>query len=162
MALFPGTHWLLLLTTLLAATSILLSYCCSTTTLYYSSVGCCSALFPILLETTTGTSWLLATLLAASYSPTTTNWLSKLPNFDLQGSSNHVAAVNCFLANFLILYVWEAAAACFYTFSSLCLLSCCCFFLPNLPSPLMSFILPMMKLSKSIHYMEYELMIKNL
>ena len=36
------------------------------------------------------------------------------------------------------------------------------FFLPNLPSPLLSFILPMMKLSKSIHYMEYELMIKNL
>ena len=37
-----------------------------------------------------------------------------------------------------------------------------CFFLPNLPSPLLSFVLPMMKLSKSIHYMEYELMIKNL
>ena len=35
-------------------------------------------------------------------------------------------------------------------------------FLPNLPSPLLSFVLPMMKLSKSIHYMEYELMIKNL
>jgi len=35
-------------------------------------------------------------------------------------------------------------------------------FLPNLPSPLPSFVLPMMKLSKSIHYMEYELMIKNL
>ena len=34
--------------------------------------------------------------------------------------------------------------------------------LPTLPSPLISFVLPMMKLSKSIHYMEYELMIKNL
>ena len=116
MALFPGTHWLLLLTTLLAATSILLSYCCSTTTLYYSSVGCCSALFPILLETTTGTSWLLATLLTASYSPTTTSWLSKLPDFDLQGSSNHVVAANCFLAIFPILYVCEAAAAFFTHF----------------------------------------------
>ena len=31
-----------------------------------------------------------------------------------------------------------------------------------LSSPLLSFVLPMMKLSKSIHYMEYELMIKNL
>ena len=168
MALFPETHWLLLLTTLLAATSILLSYyyyccCCyycSTTTLYYSSVGCYSALFPILLETTTGTSWLLATLLAASYSPTTTSWLSKLPDFDLQGSSNHVAAVNYFLAIFSILYVWEAVATCFYTFSSLCLLSSYCFFCRI--SPLLSFVLPMMKLSKSIHYMEYELMIKNL
>ena len=105
---------------------------------YYSSVSCCTALFPILLETTTGTSWLLATLLAASYSPTTTSWLSKLPDFDLQGSSNHVAAVNFFLANFPILYVWEAAAACFYTFSSLCLLSSCCFFFAKSPlsSPL--------------------------
>ena len=59
----------------------------------------------------------------------------------------------------------------------LCLGSSCCFFLhlflsmfgkqlllflPNLPSPLLSFVLSMMKLSKSIHYMEYELMIKNL
>ena len=35
-------------------------------------------------------------------------------------------------------------------------------FLPNPPSSLLSFVLPMMKLSKSIHYMEYELMIKNL
>ena len=34
--------------------------------------------------------------------------------------------------------------------------------LPTLPSPLISFVLSMMKLSKSIHYMEYELMIKNL
>ena len=48
-------------------------------------------------------------------------------------------------------------------------ISCCSMFakqlllfLPNLPSPLLSFVLPMMKLSKSIHYMEYELMIKNL
>ena len=48
-------------------------------------------------------------------------------------------------------------------------ISCCSMFakqlllfLPNLPSPLLSFILPMMKLSKSIHYMKYELMIKNL
>ena len=39
-------------------------------------------------------------------------------------------------ATFPILYVWEAVAAFFYTFSSLCLLSSCCFFLPNLPSPL--------------------------
>jgi hypothetical protein len=47
----------------------------------------------------------------------------------------------------LNLYVWEAAAAFFDT--SLCLLSSCCFF-PNsyLPSPLLSFVLPMMKLSK--------------
>ena len=35
-------------------------------------------------------------------------------------------------------------------------------FLTNLPSPLLSFVLPMMKLSKSIHYIKYELMIKNL
>ena len=35
-------------------------------------------------------------------------------------------------------------------------------FLPNLPSPPRSSVLSMMKLSKSIHYMEYELMIKNL
>ena len=112
-------------------------YFYTTTTLYYSSVGCCSALFPILLETTTATSWLLATLLTASYSPTTTSWLSKLPDFDLQGSSNHVAVVNYFLAIFPILYVWEGAAACFYTFSTLCLLSSCCFFFCQI-SPLLS------------------------
>ena len=48
-------------------------------------------------------------------------------------------------------------------------ISCCSMFakqlllfLPNLPSSLLSFVLLMMKLSKSIHYMEYELMIKNL
>ena len=48
-------------------------------------------------------------------------------------------------------------------------ISCCSMFakqlllfLSNLPSPLLSFILPIMKLSKSIHYMEYELIIKNL
>ena len=43
---------------------------------------------------------------------------------------------------------------------ALCLLSSCCFFCQI--SYLLSFVLPMMKLSKSIHYMEYELMIKNL
>ena len=81
---------------------------------------------------------------------------SKLPDFDLQGSSNHVAAVNSYP-------LCLGSSSCFfYTFSSLCLLSSCCFFLPNLPSPLLSFVLLMMKLSKSIHYMEYELMIKNL
>jgi hypothetical protein len=35
-------------------------------------------------------------------------------------------------------------------------------FLADSPTPLLSFVLPMMKLSKSIHYMAYELMIKNL
>ena len=55
----------------------------------------------------------------------------------------------CFLAIFAI--------SCCSTFAKQLLL-----FLPNLPSPLLSFVLPMMKLSKSIHYMEYELMVKNL
>ena len=55
----------------------------------------------------------------------------------------------CFLAIFAI--------SCCSMFAKQLLL-----FLPNLPSSLLSFVLPMMKLSKSIHYMEYELMIKNL
>ena len=59
------------------------------------------------------------------------------------------------LAQDLLSCIFPSAAA-------LCLLSSSCFFLPNLPSPLLSFVLPMMKLSKSIHYMEYELIIKNL
>jgi hypothetical protein len=35
-------------------------------------------------------------------------------------------------------------------------------FFPTLPSPLLSFVLPMMNMYKSIRNMEYELMIKNL
>ena len=43
-------------------------------------------------------------------------------------------------STFPILYVWEAAAACFYTFFSLCLLSSCCFFAKSsLSSPLLCF-----------------------
>ena len=41
---------------------------------------------------------------------------SKLLDFDLQGSFNHVTAVNSFLAIFPILYVWEAAATFFTPF----------------------------------------------
>ena len=64
-------------------------------------------------------------------------------------------------ATFPILYVWEVAAAFLHLFLSM-FVKQLLLFLPNLPSPLLSFVLPMMKLSKSIHYMEYELMIKNL
>ena len=67
--------------------------------------------------------------------------------------------------------IWLCLAACncssnFWLFlpsaAALCLLSSCCFFFAKSPlsSPLLY--LPMIKLSKSIHYMEYELMIKNL
>ena len=61
------------------------------------------------------------------------------------------------LAQDLLSCIFPSAAA-------LCLLSSSCFFFAKSPlsSPLLSFVLPMMKLSKSIHYMEYELMIKNL
>ena len=64
-------------------------------------------------------------------------------------------------ATFPILYVWEVAAAFLHLFLSM-FVKQLLLFLANLPSPLLSFALPMMKLSKSIHYMEYELMIKNL
>ena len=66
-----------------------------------------------------------------------------------------------FFATFPILYVWKAAAAFLHLFLSM-FVKQLLLFLPNHPSPLLSFVLPMMKLSKSIHYMEYELMIKNL
>ena len=116
--------------------------------------GCYSTLFPscrlLLLTTGCYTSLLLLystpllllyLLLLLLYSnPLFTT--SKLPDFDLQGSSNHVAAVNYFLAIFPVLYIWEAAAAFFYTFSSLCLLSRCCFFFAKSPlsSPLLCFV----------------------
>ena len=57
----------------------------------------------------------------------------------------------------LLYFLAIFAISCCYIFAKQLLL-----FLPNLPSPLLSFVLPMMKLCKSIHYMEYELMIKNL
>ena len=63
-----------------------------------------------------------------------------------------------FFATFPILYVWKAAAAFLHLFLSMFVKQLLLFFAK---SPL-SFVLPMMKLSKSIHYMEYELMIKNL
>ena len=66
-----------------------------------------------------------------------------------------------FFATFPILYVLEAAAAFLHLFLSMFVKQLLVFLL-NLPSPLLSFVLPMMKLSKSIHYMKYELMIKNL
>ena len=44
---------------------------------------------------------------------------SKLSDFDLQGFSNHVAAVNCFLVIFPILYVWKATTAFLHLFLSM-------------------------------------------
>ena len=64
-----------------------------------------------------------------------------------------------FFATFPILYVWEATAAFLHLFLSI-FVKQLLLFLPNLPSPPLSFVLSMMKLSKSIHYMKYELMIK--
>ena len=136
--LFPS-YWLLLYS-LPYTTKWLTSTTLSMTTtvskwLLLLTTGCYTSL--LLLYSTP---LLLLYLLLLLYSnPLFTT--SKLPDFDLQGSSNHVAAVNCFLAIFPIIYVWEAAVACFYTFSSLCLLSSCCFLFAksSLSSPLLYF-----------------------
>jgi len=68
------------------------------------------------------------------------------------------SSISSIFATFPILYVWEAATAFLHLFLSMFVKQLLLFFAK---SPL-SFVLPMMKLSKSIHYMEYELMIKNL
>ena len=140
----------------MAATKWLTSTTLSTTTtvskwLLLLTTGCYTSL--LLLYSTP----LLLLLLYSNPLFTT----SKLPDFDLQGSSNHVAAVNYFLAIFLSSMFGKQLLLFLHLFLSM-FVKQLLFFLRNLPSPLISFILPMMKLSKSIHYMEYELMIKNL
>ena len=123
----------------MAATKWLTSTTLSTTTivskwLFLLTTGCYTSL--LLYSTPLLLLYLLLLLIYSNPLFTT----SKLPDFDLQGSSNHVAAVNCFLVIFPILYIWEAAATFFYTFSSLCLLSSCCFFAKSpLSSPLLCF-----------------------
>ena len=99
----------------MAATKWLTSTTLSTTTtvskwLLLLTTGCYTSL--LLYSTPLLLLYLLLLLLYSNPLFTT----SKLPDFDLQGSSNHVAAVNYFLAIFSILYVWEAAAAFFTPF----------------------------------------------
>ena len=65
-----------------------------------------------------------------------------------------------FLATFPILYVWEAAAVFLPPFPLLYVWEAAAVFC-QLSSPLLS-LLPMMKLSNSRNYLEYELMIMNL
>ena len=100
----------------MAATKWLTSTTLSTTTtvskwLLLLTTGCYTSLL-LLYSTPLLLLYLLLLLLYSNPLFTT----SKLPDFDLQGSSNHVAAVNCFLAIFPILYVWEAAATFFTHF----------------------------------------------
>jgi hypothetical protein len=65
----------------------------------------------------------------------------------------------------LLYFIWQALVAFLYSMFGLAATALffwqptCCFFWPTLLS---SLFLPMMKLSNSIHYLEYELMIKNL
>ena len=89
-------------------------------------------------------------------------------------SAYQVRKILSIWCSYIVMLLFLGSSTCFFFAKSplssicchlsypLCFGSSTCYFLPNLPSPLLSFVLPMMKLFKSIHYMEYKLMIKNL